>query len=72
VILGRRNVWDTLQDSTVLFVRQGGMGVDVIFIVISTVHCGLVMTMETRSALEKELEQTVRIVSKVGLDKIVQ
>ena len=55
VILGRRSVWDTLQDRTVLFVSQGGTGVDVIFIVISTVHCGLVITMEPRYALEKEL-----------------
>ena len=50
--LERRNVWCTLKDRTVMFVRQGGMGVDVICIVIFTIHCGLVMTMETRSALE--------------------
>ena len=55
VILGRRSVWDTLQDRTVLFVSQGGMGVDVIFIVILTVHCGLVMNMEVTSATEREL-----------------
>ena len=49
----RRCVWDTSPERTVLFVRAAGLGVGVIFTVILTVRCGLVMTRETRSAQGK-------------------
>ena len=54
VILERRNVLVTSRDRTAVFVRQGGLVVGVIFIVIRTVLCGLVTRMEIKPALDNE------------------